>query len=171
MPRIPVSSQRRRANLRCSSRSQNPPRMNPSHPLPSFPVTLGVQTFYATHAPEPNLAPHSWLEMGSQGQALSFSAEVEGRTVAILVQNPTFLAQPPLGFPFPQIPFYHYPTWEMPLFYPPTNMEPLLFPPFFFLHQVSGNFQTPWSNVGRDPVFTTVVNSEAREIPPQGMQW
>ncbi|KAK4719066.1 hypothetical protein R3W88_017404 [Solanum pinnatisectum] len=71
--------------------------------------------------------PHSW-------QALSFSVEVEGRLVEILVENPTFLAQvvsegmrlaietynnhswlsivlqPPLSFPFPQISFYHHST-------------------------------------------------------------
>ncbi|KAH0635699.1 hypothetical protein KY289_035614 [Solanum tuberosum] len=94
--------------------------------------------------------------MSMHGQTLSFSAEVEGRSVVILVQNPTFLAQvvsegmrlaletynnhlwlstflqPPLSFPFPQIPFYHHPTWEMHLFNPfsrPTNMEPIIFLP------------------------------------------
>ncbi|KAH0737420.1 hypothetical protein KY290_036125 [Solanum tuberosum] len=97
--------------------------------------------------------------MSLQGQALSFSAEVEGRPVAILVQNPTFLAQvvpkgmrlaletynnhlwlstvfhPPLSFPFPQIPFYHHPTWEEPLFNPhqPTHKYGTYYLSSFFL--------------------------------------
>lgn len=98
------------------------------------------------------------------GHTLSFTLEVEGREVVILVQNRTFIAQvvsegmrlametynnylwmttilqPPLNLHFPQIPFYHMPTWEMPLFNPltqPPNMETPLFPPFLFQQQVS----------------------------------
>ncbi|KAK4710441.1 hypothetical protein R3W88_004954 [Solanum pinnatisectum] len=65
----------------------------PTVTLPTFPITLGGKTFYATQAPLPNQTPHSWLEMSLQVQALSFSAVVEGRQVIVLVQNPTFLAK------------------------------------------------------------------------------
>ncbi|KAH0692185.1 hypothetical protein KY285_019282 [Solanum tuberosum] len=95
------------------------------HSISNLPSELGEHTFYATHAPEPNQSPHSWLKISLQGQALCFSAIVEERLVAILVQNPTFLVQivsegmrrvmktynnhlwlstvlqPPLSFPFP----------------------------------------------------------------------
>ncbi|KAH0652418.1 hypothetical protein KY290_030851 [Solanum tuberosum] len=185
MPRIPLSSQRRRTILRRLPHSQNSrntransPIMNQQNPtvtLPTFPITLGEQTFYATQAPLPNHTPHSWLEMSLQGQALSFSAVVEGRQVLVLVQNLTFLAQvvsegmriametynnhlwlstvlqPPLSFPFPQIPFYHYPSWEMPLFNPlnvTQIVEPLIFPPFFSPHQIPEipeSLVNPWN--------------------------
>ncbi|KAG5609067.1 hypothetical protein H5410_020348 [Solanum commersonii] len=61
--------------------------------LSTLPITLGDQTFYATHTSNPNQTPHSWLEMSMQEKGLSFGAEVEGRAVIILVQNPTFLAK------------------------------------------------------------------------------
>ncbi|KAH0725624.1 hypothetical protein KY284_001489 [Solanum tuberosum] len=173
MPRVPLNCQRRRENLGRSPRrpiptnSLPPTLFNINHQRPTLlqtiPITTGGRTFHATQAPEPNQHPHSWLELSLQGQALSFSAEVEGRHVVILVQKQTFLAhvvsegmrlametynnhlwlstvlQPPLSLLFPQIPFYHHPTCEMPLFNPfnpVATVEPILFPLLCFPHQV-----------------------------------
>lgn len=98
-----------------------------------------------------------------QTQALSFSVIVEGRKVLAIVQNSTFLAQlilkemrmtmntynhylwmsttllSPLSIPFPQLPFYHMPTWELPLFNPlAQTMNPEIQPtsPFLFQQQI-----------------------------------
>uniref|UniRef100_A0A3Q7FMC6 Uncharacterized protein n=1 Tax=Solanum lycopersicum TaxID=4081 RepID=A0A3Q7FMC6_SOLLC len=195
MPRIPISSLRRRENLRLSPRPQNTKNtsttlanMNTPHPkkthFQTIPVNLGEHTFYATHAAEPNLFPHSWFEMSLRRQTLSFSKKAEGRSVMILIQNQTFLAnvvsermrmaletdnshlwfstmlRPTLSLNFTQLPFDYHPTWEMPLVSPlsqPTTMEPILFRSFFFLHQVPEGEEYPWNNDGERQTFSIAV--------------
>lgn len=157
MPRVPFFTYQRPINSRHSFPPQqnrspshsptihNPPTMNlTTQHLQVFRVNVGDNTIYATLAQNPNPTPHSWIELSMQGHTLSFSAEVEGREIVIILQNPTFIAQviserirmamethnyylwmstvlqPPLSLPFPQLPFYHSPTWEMPLFNPLT---------------------------------------------------
>lgn len=81
------------------------------------------------------------------------------------------ILQPPMNFPFPQLPSYHHLTWERPLFNPlspPINIEPLYSPPpFFHPHQMLKDVLTPWSDLKITPIFQTMVSSEVRESPPQ----
>ncbi|KAK4726791.1 hypothetical protein R3W88_031708 [Solanum pinnatisectum] len=56
------------------------------HPLNNTPI-------YATPTPPPNAIPQSWLELSLLGHSLSFNVMIEEWEVAIVVQNPTFIAQ------------------------------------------------------------------------------
>lgn len=78
--------------------------------------------------------------------------------------------QPPLSFPFPQIPFYHHPTCEMPLFNPfnqVSNVEPLFFPAFLYPYQIPETMLNQVNQQETAPTFTTVIHTNPRESPPQ----
>lgn len=111
-------------------------------PLQTFPVSIGGNTYYAIAIVTPSQFPTSWLKIGLQNQALSFSAIVEGREVIIVIRRLTFISyivsqgirvgmeafnnhlwvsslfQHPMVPPPPQIPFFLFPSWEMPLLNP-----------------------------------------------------
>ncbi|KAH0647234.1 hypothetical protein KY290_033225 [Solanum tuberosum] len=110
--------------------------------ISNLPNELGGAHVLRDTSPEPNPSPHSWLEMSLQGQALSFSAIVEGRPVAILVQNPTFLAQIVSEGMRMTMETYKNPS---------MNLEPMMFPPFLFPHHIPWNVTTLWNNVGVVP--------------------
>lgn len=187
MPRTPFLAHQRRLNTTGSSlyshwtRPHSPhpssaPIMNPlalPYPMQTQHVTIGDNTLYTTPTPHPNQILHSRLEMSMLGQTLSFSIEMEGREILIIVQNPTFLTQVvsegmriamdtynhhlwllnalqlPLTLPFPQLPFYNMPTWELPLFNPfinpPLNLEISMTPSFLFPHKVPMEDPQPWT--------------------------
>lgn len=155
---------------------------------------MGDHTFYATLVLDPNHVPHSWLEMSFWGQALVFSAVVEGRNVVILVQNLTFLAEVVSKRMRLVVQTYNNHLWLSTVLQPPMSIspapilspsdmrEPTLQPssvlpnldplsptlPFLYPHQIPEENIPPWNSVGSPSIFQTIVNSEARESPPPG---
>ncbi|KAH0672405.1 hypothetical protein KY290_024644 [Solanum tuberosum] len=146
---------------------------------PTSPQPLKNTPIYATPAPLPNAIPSSWLELSLQGHSLSFNVMIEGREVAIVVQNPTFLAQvvgegmrlameaynthvwmasmlhTPLPVQVPQTLLFHIPTWETPVLYP-MEQNPAVMP-----------FLPPtMSNLGMDPLFNPFHLYQQGAPPP-----
>ncbi|KAH0636608.1 hypothetical protein KY290_037027 [Solanum tuberosum] len=104
--------------------------------VPSDQLT-GTTPVYASLPPL--LTPlSSWLEMGLQGQTMTFSVLLDNQEIIMLIQNPTILAQvvsdgmriametynnhlwmtsmfhAPMNFQNPIMPFFHIPTWQTP---------------------------------------------------------
>ncbi|KAH0738715.1 hypothetical protein KY290_037420 [Solanum tuberosum] len=155
-----------------SNDQQVPDLENQDHPLNNTPI-------YVTPAPPPNAIPSSWLEISLQGHSLSFNVMIEGREVAIVVQNLTFLAHvvgegmrlameaynthvwmafmlhTPLSVQVPQTLLYHIPTWETPVLYPME--QNLVVMPFL---------PPTMSNLGMDPLFNPLHLYQQGAPPP-----